>query len=160
MRTLRDDKVRRLVISLDAIIALESPFVRPLHDTWRVDPAGGPPTIPTGLADVLGAGRVQGLRIFAVIASTRQEEAAGDIPDNLDQLARRLGVECQGKKNTYTNAAPFVAKPFVIVFNSETFGPIQANVHGIRTFASEVLVITELDIADTNLGRNVNGACR
>ena len=69
-------------------------------------------------------------------------------------------MECQRKKSTYTDAAPFVAKLLVIVFNSETFAPVQAHVHGIRTFASEILVITEFDIADTNLGRNVNGACR
>jgi len=88
MRTLSNDKLRCLVISLDAIIALEGPFVRPLRDTRRVDPAGGPPTIPTGLADVLGAGGMKCLRIFAVITNTRHEEAAGDIPDNLGQLAR------------------------------------------------------------------------
>lgn len=62
------------------------------------------------------------------------------------------------EKSTYSDAAVCVAKLFVSVFNSTAFAR-QAHVHGISTFATEVFVVAEFDIASTNLGSSVNGVC-
>jgi len=93
LSTLSNDNIRCLLTRWNAIVAPERPIVWPIHDTRRIDPASGSSPVITDIADVVRIVGRQLVRLFAAIADIRFEEAAGNITNNLDQLANS---SCRG----------------------------------------------------------------